>query len=242
MRKVFYGIAIVSVLFLLVSCARKEKEAVVERKFNTKNENVQANVAKNTAIKTVKTATVDTSAALTKEAEVAKPVTQQAPQVKKVFKTYISKITKDNGSYDIILDNVILVKNVNITDNKIVFPFSESNGKRYYFIWCNEKYLLGKIKDDILHNKIKSLSIKPAITNIKIKKLDKGALQGFAEVEFDNEFSIKSIPIFIGGKYGDNIGNPAVKIDGKYVPMVKILDKEWKKIIQKKVLAKFYKD
>ena len=242
MRKVFYGIAIVSVLFLLVSCARKEKEAVVERKFNTKNENVQANVAKNTAIKTVKTVTVDTSAALTKEAEASKPVTQQAPQVKKVFKTYISKITKDNGSYDIILDNVILVKNVNITDNKIVFPFSESNGKRYYFIWCNEKYLLGKIKDDILHNKIKSLSIKPAITNIKIKKLDKGALQGFAEVEFDNEFSIKSIPIFIGGKYGDNIGNPAVKIDGKYVPMVKILDKEWKKIIQKKVLAKFYKD
>ncbi|MCD6578432.1 septation protein SpoVG family protein [bacterium] len=252
MKKMFFGIAIVSIILMLVSCAKKEEENIVERKFNKKTETVQNNVSNMTKAEIIQKESVKDDEANTAETTVVKEKVQIEKAdttsvkaeviVKKVFKTYISSITKNGDNYSVILDNSILINNVKIEDNKLVFPYNESNGKNYYFIWCNDKYLLGKIKKDIINNKIKTSTAKPKITKIVIKKLDKGALQGFAEVEFDSEFSIKSIPIFIGGKYGDNIGNPSVKIDGKYVTMVKIIDKEWKKIIQKKVLEKFYQD
>ena len=242
MKRLFYVFMWVALVGILMSCAQKGTGTAVERKFTAKNENVQSDVSTTTQTNSIQESLANTQTATVVPVKKEIVVQTEKTVVKKTFKTFVSTIVKNSNSYDITLDGVILIKNVKIVNNKLVFPYTESNGKKYYFIWCNDKGLLGKIKNEIIKNKTKTATIKPKITKIVIKKLNKGALQGFAEVEFDKEFSIKSIPIFIGGKYGDNIGNPAVKIDGKYVPMVKILDREWKKVIQKRVLEKFYQD
>jgi DNA-binding cell septation regulator SpoVG len=247
-------IALILILLLaFLGCKNSGKEEAVERKFTTEKTMEQQSTG--TPEKKEKTLastpnmeqnTID-NGQLTMDNEKKEIRSKEGVEkekkiesIPKNYKTKITNITKGVDNYEVTFDNLIVVKNVRIENNHLIFPYSTSGERKYYFIWANEKELLAKFYTEILNNKVSSYQGKPVITGIKIKKYESSSLKGWADVELDNEFTVKSIPIFMGGRYNkNNIGEPAVKVDGKYVPMVTFKDKIWKNELQEAIFKKY---
>ncbi len=156
----------------------------------------------------------------------------------KAYATRITAVNQSAEEYSVELDGAVLVKGITFEDGRIVLPYSVSGESKYYFLWANEIKFLNFLGDGIQKKSVAGKGPLPSITEIKIKKYESGALKGWAEVELNGEYWIKSIPIFMSQR-GNNIGEPSVKVEGRYVPKVEFINEEWKKLLQEKIFAKF---
>ncbi len=183
-----------------------------------------------------------------------KPTVKEVKPVKKPIepvkepeapKEYTVKVTGKedlgNGLYKITLNNQIELIDVKIRDDgSVVFPYSTSNDKKYYFIWFDDIELMKHIKKSIANGDLATDADELELTGVDFKYLDRKTLKGFGKVQFNNSFWINSFPLFVGGKRGDGISMPSVKgDDGKYHSKIEIPDSALKEKIETKIIQKY---
>ncbi len=240
--KKFTIIFVAIIILLFAACAKEDTSQPVERKFDSTS--VDADDMKDIVFD--QSMGEDEDEYLAEKEEEAK---KEAEEVKKevvkksVKKDFTSKITAfaktDDGKYSITINEKIKISGITITNGKAIMPYNEWNGKKYYFVWANDPGFLAMVADTIINKSIASAST-TEITKADVRAKDSGTLKGYGEIEINGEFLIKSIPVFIGGRYGDGIGDPAIKVDGEWAPMVEFLDKGFKKTVKEIVLKKYY--
>ena len=229
------------VILLFAACAKEDTSQPVERKFDSTS--VDADDMKDIVF--------DQSMGEDEDeylAEQGKEAKKETEEIKKeavktpVKKDFISKVTAfakgDDGKYSITINDRIKILGITIVNGKAIMPSNEWNGKKYYFVWANDPGFLAMIADAIINKSISTAST-TEITKVDVRVKDSGTLKGYGEIEINGEFLIKSIPVFIGGRYGDGIGDPAIKVDGEWAPMVKFTDKGFKKTVKEMVLEKY---
>ncbi len=233
--KKFTIIFVAIIILLFAACAKEDTSQPVERKFDSTS--VDADDMKDIVFDQSMGEDEDEYLA-EKEEEVKKEVVKES-----VKKDFISKITafakSDDGKYSITINEKIKISGITVTNGKAIMPYNEWNGKKYYFVWANDPGFLAMVADAIINKSIASAST-TEFTKADVRAKDSGTLKGYGEIEINGEFLIKSIPVFIGGRYGDGIGDPAIKVDGEWAPMVEFLDKGFKKTVKEIVLKKYY--
>ncbi|MCK4665308.1 septation protein SpoVG family protein [Candidatus Dependentiae bacterium] len=238
--------------FLVVGCAKPEKDTeVVERKILPTEEKetpvkvetpIEPAPEKKPVVKT-ETPPKETKPTVKEVKPVQKPVEPvKEPEAPKEYTVKVTgKEDLGNGLYKITLNNQIELIDVKVRDDgSVVFPYSTSNDKRYYFIWFDDIELMKHIKKSIANGDLATDADELEITGVDFKHLDRKTLKGFGKVQFNNSFWINSFPLFVGGKRGDGISMPSVKgDDGKYHSKVEIPDAALKEKIESKILQKY---
>ena len=154
----------------------------------------------------------------------------------------LTKITNKNNKINIELNNILYLQDFVLVDDKLVSPFYENNGTKYYFFsFLNRKTKqenINKIKNkEQIVNKKLNEKIEYKINKCSIVKKPKTIL-AFMSVIFNDEIEINCN--ILNGKYGLWVSWASLKENNKWRKLFDIKDKKLKDEIET-ALIKYYK-
>lgn len=154
----------------------------------------------------------------------------------------LTKVTNKNNKINIELNNILYLQDFVLADDKLLSPFYESKGTKYYFF----SFLNRKTKQEIINkinNKEKIVSDRfNGKTEYKINKCSivkkPKTILAFMSVIFNDEIEINCN--ILNGKYGLWVSWPSIKEKDKWRKIFDIKDKKLKDEIET-ALIKYYK-
>lgn len=148
---------------------------------------------------------------------------------------------------DITFNNSIKVKGMKLIEGSkgmFVGMPSEKKGEKWFdFCYAKDKELLTAIQKAIETKQPENITDKSVkVTEIRIKPYLSGKLKAWVSITLNDSFVIKSIRL-LEAKRGLFIELPDKRIlSGGYEPVIEVLNKETKDIIEKAILEQYKKD
>lgn len=150
----------------------------------------------------------------------------------------ITKISKNNGSFDIVLNDDIEISNIILKNNEIEFPIYKDKNKVYKQFSILKREFRQYVVVSLVENKISS---KIADTSFKINKFsilkNHKTIKVFASVIFDNDIEVECR--IMCSKNSLWIAWPANKNNNIWVKDFKFINRNLKETVEKKLITDY---
>jgi DNA-binding cell septation regulator SpoVG len=150
----------------------------------------------------------------------------------------ITKISKKNSNFNIVLNNSIQILNIEMQNNELRFPIYKSKNKQYQQFSILKRDFKLYLRNSLLENKAFSNTKSISFNINKLCKLKNNiAVKAFASVIFDNEIEVECR--IMQGKDGLWIAWPSSKINNRWVKNFKFINKNLQKEIETKLIIDY---